>query len=207
MFENFQSKYEKNNVSEGAKLLPFDLPVKAAGLSEFFENYSGCSFGGGLYRVHSFQDIEKWNEVVGKAFPEFSNRIFCFGCDWLGRQFSLDKGRIESGEPLILMLEPGTGEVLEIPVNFIQFHENELVDYANEALAAEFFQEWLSAGNESPKLDQCVGYKKPLFLNGSDTIENLELTDLEVYWDLSSQLLEKVRGLPPGTPINNITIS
>ncbi|TBW45982.1 DUF1851 domain-containing protein [Marinobacter halodurans] len=206
MFEKFQSKYEKDKVKEGAESLSFDLPIKATGLSEFLGNYSGSSFGG-LYRVHSVQNIGKWNQVVGKAFPEFKNRIFCFGYDWLGRQFALDRKRIESGEPLILMLEPGTGEVLEIPVNFVQFHEDELVDYANEALAAEFFQEWLAAGNASPKLDQCVGYKKHLFLNGSDTIENLELTDLEVYWDISSQLLEKVRGLPLGTPIKNITIS
>ena len=207
MFEKFQSNYVKSDVSGGAISLPLDIPVKTVGLGEFFENFSGCSFGGGLYRVHSFQEIEKWNQVVGEAFPEFANRIYCFGCDWLGRQFALDRGRIESGEPLTLMLEPGTGEALEIPVNFVQFHENELVDYGNEALAAEFFQEWLSAGNKSPRPDQCVGYKKPLFLNGSDTIQNLELTDLEVYWDISSQFLEKVRGLPLGTPINSISIS
>lgn len=206
MFEKFRSRYEADKVREGKESFPFNLPVKAVGLGEFFENYSGSSFGG-LYRVHSVQSIGRWNQVVGEAFPEFAGRIFCFGCDWLGRQFALDRKRTESGEPLILMLEPGTGEVLEIPVNFVQFHEDELVDYANEALAAEFFQGWLSAGNKPPRFDQCVGYKKPLFLNGSDTIGNLELTDLEVYWDMSSQLIEKVRGLPPGTPINNITIS
>lgn len=206
MFEKFNSKYEEGKISEGAEFLPSDFSAKAVGLNEFFQNYSGSSFGG-LYRVHSVQNIEKWNQIVGEAFPDFKNRIFCFGFDWLGRQFALDKKRIESGEPLVLMLEPGTGEVLEIPVNFVQFHEVELVDYANEALAAEFFQEWLSDGNELPKLDQCVGYKKPLFLNGSDTIENLELTDLEVYWAISGQLLEKVRGLQPGTPISKITVS
>ena len=207
MFEIFQSKYEKDNVKEGATTFSFDFPIKAAGLLEFFECLSDYSYNGGLYRTHSFQNIEKWNHIVGEAFPEFSNRIFCFGFDWLGRQYALDNGRMETGEPLILMLEPGTAEVLEIPVNFIQFHDNELVEYANEALATEFFQEWLSTGNEPPKRDQCIGYKKPLYLSGTDTIDNLELADLEVYWHTSSQLLKKIRDLSPGTPIDNITIS
>ncbi|HIF6190235.1 TPA: T6SS immunity protein Tdi1 domain-containing protein [Vibrio parahaemolyticus] len=104
------------------------------------------------------------------------------------------------------MFEPGTGEALEIPVNFAQFHEDELVNYTNEALAVEFFSEWLATGNEPPASSQCVGYKKPLFLGGADIVANLELIDLEVYWGISGQLLEKVRGLPPGTPISNITI-
>lgn len=206
MFEKFKLKYEGSKIREEVESFSSDFSVNAVGLNEFFENYSGSSFGG-LYRVHSVQNIGKWNQIVGDAFPEFSSRIFCFGYDWLGRQFALDRKRIESGESLVLMLEPGTGEVLEIPVNFVQFHEKELIHHADAALAAEAYQEWLSAGNEPPEHGQCVGYKKPLFLNGSDTFENYELTDLDFYWDISSQILEQVRGLPIGTPINNIKIS
>jgi hypothetical protein len=40
------------------------------------------------------------------------------------------------------MLEPGTGEVLEIPTTFMAFHEEELVDYQDAALAVEFFNQW-----------------------------------------------------------------
>ena len=206
MFEKFLSKFNQDKTNGEAQTSSFEFPIRAEGLKVFFSNYSGCSFNGGLYRTHSAQSIEHWNRVVGDAFPDFSERIFCFGYDWLGRQFALDSGRIESGEPLILLLEPGTGEALEIPVNFAQFHEDELVNYANEALAQDFFTAWLSAGNPSPNHDQCISYKKPLFLGGADIVENLEPMDLEVYWGLSAQLLEKVRGLPPGTPINNITI-
>jgi hypothetical protein len=32
-----------------------------------------------------------------------------------------------------------------------------------------------------PNYDQCVGYKKPLFLAGVDDVENIELSDLDVY--------------------------
>ncbi len=206
MFEKFLSKFNQDEITEKGQTSSFGLPVYAAGLNDFFVNFSGCSFNGGLYRTHSSQSIVYWNRVVGEAFPDFSKRICCFGYDWLGRQFALDSGRIESGEPLVLMLEPGTGEALEIPVNFVQFHEEELVNYANEALAQDFFIAWLSVGNPSPNHDQCISYKKPLFLGGADAIENLEPMDLNIYWELSAQLLEKVRKLETGTPINNIII-
>lgn len=206
MYEKFLSKFKEDKPSGDTPASTFDFPVSATGLEELFSNFSGCSFNGGLYRIHAFQDLSKWNQYVSEAFPDFSERIFCFGCDWLGRHFALDSGRVEAEEPLILMLEPGSGEALEIPANFLQFHDDVLINQSNAALAVDFFYEWLSAGNASPKNDQCIGYKTPLFLGGSDTIENLEPTDLEVYWSICGQLLEKVRGLPPGTPIKNITI-
>ncbi|MFM2591776.1 T6SS immunity protein Tdi1 domain-containing protein [Vibrio harveyi] len=206
MFESFLSKFKKDELKGGEQASSFNFPINTVGLEDFFSSYSGSSFNQGLYRFHSFENISKWNKIVSEAFPSFSQRIFCFGYDWLGRQFALDLGRSEAGEPLVFMFEPGTGEALEIPVNFAQFHEDELVNYTNEALAVEFFSEWLATGNEPPASSQCVGYKKPLFLGGADIVANLELIDLEVYWGISGQLLEKVRGLPPGTPISNITI-
>lgn len=207
MFEGFLNKFKADRMNDKGLPSSFGSGFGASGFKEFFELYSGSSFNNGLYRVHSANQVESWNNVLSEAFPEFSKRLCCFGYDWLGRQFALDNGRVENSEPLILMLEPGTGEALEIPVSFIMFHEDELVNYANEALALDFYQAWLSSGNEAPNINQCVGYKKPLFLGGADDISNLELVDLEVYWELSSQLINKVRGLPPGTPINNVSIS
>jgi len=206
VFDKFNSNFSKDKKINNETESSFIFPIQVDGLNEFFLNHSGCSFNQGLYRVHSYSDIDKWNNIVKDAFPEFSDRIYCFAYDWLGRQFSLDKARVELGEPLILMLEPGTGEVLEIPVNFIQFHEVEIIDYTNEVLAVEFFKEWLIGGKDTPKNYQCVGYKKPLFLGGSDVVDNLEISDLEVYWGLSGQILKQVRGCPTGTLVQNINI-
>jgi hypothetical protein len=206
MYEKFLSKFKEEKRSGETPASSLVFHVHATGLDEFFGNFSGCLFNGGLYRIHPVQDLSKWNQYVSEAFPDFSERIFCFGCDWLGRQFALDNGRVEAEEPLILMLEPGSGDALEIPANFLQFHEDVLVNQSNDALAVDFFNEWISAGNALPKNNQCVGYKTPLFLGGSDTIENLEPTDLEVYWSICGQLLAKVRGFPPGTPIKNVFI-
>ncbi|MCP2517553.1 MAG: T6SS immunity protein Tdi1 domain-containing protein [Achromobacter mucicolens] len=50
-------------------------------------------------------------------------------------------------------------------------------------------------------------YGIPLFLGGQDEVSNLELSDLDVYWHLLSQLIRQTRGLPAGTPIGPITLT
>lgn len=105
------------------------------------------------------------------------------------------------------MLEPGTGEALEIPADFDLFHDVELAQQADAAVAYTFYKQWLAHGGERPQYDQCIGYVRPLYLGGTDDVTNLEVSDLDVYWSLAAQLLAKMRGLPVGTRIGNVTIS
>ncbi|MCK7612651.1 T6SS immunity protein Tdi1 domain-containing protein [Roseibium sediminicola] len=206
MFQNFFLHFNQDKPQVKLEAaLPVTLP-NAAGLQVFLQRCAGQSFNNGLYRVHDIQKTGNLTGLTSEAFPEFSDRIFCFASDWLGRQFALDSGRIEAGEPLILMLEPGTGEVLELPFTFLGFHSDCLPNEADAALAEDFHRDWIAAGYAAPKQSQCVGYKRPLFLGGTDDQTNLEVTDLEVYWEISAQLLRRLRGLPPGTPIGNVTI-
>jgi len=141
-------------------------------------------------------------------FFEFARRANCFGCDWLGRQFALDSRRLNGREPLVLMAEPGTGEVLEIPATFSSFHDKELVEFGEEALARSFFEQWAVDNAQSLPLaaSQCVGYRVPLFLGGLDTVDNLELIDLDVYWTLCGQLRHGVRRMKPGATIKGLTL-
>lgn len=184
-----------------------DVENLALGFNELLSNYQGNSFGEGLYRLHNYDNIEKWNKIISEAFPEFEERIQCFGYDWLGRQFSLDKSRIVDGEPQILMFEPGTGEVLEIPCNFMQFHNDEIPNYHEACLASEFFHDWMSINKTKLTEKSCAGYKIFLFLGGDDTVENLEIGDMEVYWSICSQLIKKTKNLKEGTKVKEIRIS
>lgn len=173
---------------------------------EFLAKFSGHSFNHGVYRIHTPSTARVFNEEVRLAFPEHSESTFCFGFDWLGRQFSLDPKRTKGDQPLVLMFEPGTGEVFEVPSTFKEFHNVELTDYAEEALALGFFHKWLEEGNRPPEFHECVGYKTPLFLGGEDTTDNLELCDSSVYWHVSAQLVRKTKGLKPGTVISRLDI-
>lgn len=100
------------------------------------------------------------------------------------------------------MFEPGTGEALQVPANVRTFHEVDVREDEDAALAANLYAGWRDSGGAEPAYDQCIGYKKPLFLGGEDDISNQELSDLEVYWHIMGQLIAKVKGLPPGTPVN-----
>jgi hypothetical protein len=207
MFRRFCNEFgaEFQKLVNQIETLP-SLFGQANGAESFIESFSGCTFKNGLYRIHDRHHFDKWTKIVGGAFPTFAGRIQCFGYDWLGRQFALDSKRLENGEPLILMLEPGTGEVLEIPTTFSGFHEEELIECQDAALAKDFFINWYNDNPQGIKHHQCAGYKVPLFLGGLDTVENLQLVDLEVYWEVSSQLLNSTRDLPVGTVIREVKI-
>jgi hypothetical protein len=53
-------------------------------------------------------------------------------------------------------------------------------------------------------MGHCVGFRSPLFLGGQDSVDNLELTDLDVYWSLSGQLRLATQDLDEGTVIDEV---
>jgi type VI secretion system (T6SS) immunity protein Tdi1 len=182
-----------------------DRLLGIAGYRELAGRSAGCSLENGLYRIHDAVTGPQAASQIDDAFPRFASRACPFGYDWLGRQFAADSGRREGGEPLVLFLEPGTGEALEIPFTFAAFHE-ELDALREPALASNFFANWAEANPQCVPLSatQCAGYKIPLFLGGQDTVENLEVIDIDVYWSLSGQLRSGARVLPPGMSIGRV---
>jgi hypothetical protein len=196
MFDTYKTAFVPDFEMFETEQIPSTALLVDNQLLELFNRYGGQSFNKGLYRVISFKHIAYWNDIVLSAFPSFSDHITCFAIDWLGRVFALDTARLEEGRPGVVMFEPGTAEVLEIPCNIESFHESELIQYREEALAQEFHQHWLQSSGVPPGITQCIGYKKPLFFGGSDTVDNLAVSDLDVYWTITAQLIQKIRGLP-----------
>jgi len=119
MYEAFQSAYSRDRWMRAASKVTAVVPDTE--LFDFFQRFGGASFGDGLYRVIHPADSARWHERVLLAFPNFATRATCFGYDWLGRAFALDAKRLEEGKPGVIMLEPGTGEVLKIPTNLSNF--------------------------------------------------------------------------------------
>ena len=199
MLERFGHKFM---VTEGRRGIPVVGDPHAVLLGEF----GGCTFDGGLYRVHTPVSATAANRLVADAFPEFRTRASCFAFDWLGRQFATDRERGAPSDREVLMFEPGTGQVLEIPVPFSAFHDEELVDYTEEALATSFFAAWKAAHGSPLAFDECVGYRTPLFLGGHDDVENLELSDIDVYWTIMGQLRLQALRIRPGRAITDARI-
>jgi hypothetical protein len=98
--------------------------VSLTGYEELAAEFAGCSFENGLYRFHDARTGPRGERWIAGAFPEFASCACPFGYDWLDRQFAVDAGRKERDEPLVLVLEPGTGEALEVPFSSSSFYEN-----------------------------------------------------------------------------------
>lgn len=207
MFEDFSRRYRVTSqvpLAAGGDLAPHPLE-RTLGLDEFMARYEGATFNEGLYRIHTLEGRRKWSALAEEAYPSFKGKSSCFAYDWLGRQFALDGARRHRGEPLLLLLEIGTGQALEIPLTFADFHTRELVEDPDAALLPGPYQEWLARGHKPLGPRECVGYKTPLFLGGADDMDNMEVTDMEVYWGLCSQMLAQTRHLPEGTPIKGFS--
>jgi len=176
-FEKFFNIYVEHNYTEKGKNLD---------LNTFLAKYQGENFGEGLYRVFQSEEINKWKQIITEAYPEFKDSFEPFAYDWLGRCFAIDTRKTKENLNQILMFEIGTADVLEIPCSLEQFHNEEIPVYGDSCLAITFYNDWKKKSNDILENNKCVGYKIPLFLGGEDVVENLELSDMEVYWFICS---------------------
>jgi len=192
-FDRFLSSYKADSESALSSVHPAFL-YGVRGARELYVDFDGSSFNSGVYRLLAIESIDHWTKVVTEAFPSYRGKITCFGRDWLGRFFALDATRRVAHEPAVSIFEPGTGEVLEAPVGFAEFHNEEMVEFPDAAVANDAFEKWAALNPVSHLSDsECVGYKVPLFLGGNDDFANMEVVDIEVYWGLCSQLLSSIR--------------
>lgn len=191
MFDVFREAFAAVGV-EGGGAEPWapDALLAVDGYAAFMGKFAGATFGGGLYRVHDATTGPVAQAFVAEAFPELAEVVTVFGYDWLGRQFAVDRAREQDGQPEVVLIEPGSGEALEIPTTFVGFHDGLLVQMPDAALAVEYFGEWVADGTGARALErhECVGYAKPLFLGGEDDVPNLEITELAPYWAFQGQL-------------------
>ncbi|WP_187360743.1 T6SS immunity protein Tdi1 domain-containing protein [Clostridium butyricum] len=158
--------------------------------NNFLEQLGGKQLGNGLFTVFKKNDIERWTRIISDTFIDFNNKFKIFGYDWLGRCFGIDLREETKGN--ILMFEIGTDDVLEIPCMFEKFLEEEVPLYSDACLSEGFFHEWANYSEIKLKYGRCAGYKIPLFLGGEDIKENLEDSDMEVYWEILTQVIKQL---------------
>jgi hypothetical protein len=190
------------SVEQYSKALGAAISTSTAAL---YAPLAGSNFGSGIYRLYDVAEVNYWTKAVIAAFSEYRGRVICFGRDWLCNQFCLDCSNVNQGQVPVLLFEIATGQVLRIPETFDSFHEKLLIEEPNAAVAKRLFVEWIRKDRRPLESRECVGYRVPLFLGGADELENLERMDVEVYWSLTEQLLEKSRNLPMGTELNEIS--
>ena len=154
--------------------------------STFIKYFGGKEFGEGLFRVFREEDTIIWERNVAEAYPQFKNLFRLFAYDWLGRCFGIDLRNGTSGH--ILIFEIGTNDVLEIDCELLEFLNEEIPGYSDACLASDYYKKWLRYSKKPVQKDRCIGYKIPLFLGGVDQIDNLEDSNMDVYWHIIAQI-------------------
>jgi hypothetical protein len=146
-------------------------------------------------------------DLVADAFPDLAGHADVLGFDWLGRQFVVIDAAISGvGEPEVAIVDPAamSREGMVHPGQFLRALQAPLI---LEVLRADLFQEWRQAnGSEGLDFDRNVGLKRPMFLSGTLTLDNLDEFDLSVYWSLCTQLWRKTKDLPDGAVIRSVRI-
>lgn len=201
VLERFESVFRR----DPTPLSLVDASVAAAGSKGVLgDQYAGTSFGGGMYRIASDALAIDLDAIIGRMWPSFLGTIRSFAFDWRGRIFAARKGTRGYGD--IVLFEPGSGDNYEIPLGVTEFHNQELVDYTEEALSESLFRDWVAAHGSGPTFSRCIGYRVPLFLDGQEGIANLEECELEVYLEICAQLWVKTKKLPEGSRIGSVKI-
>lgn len=154
----------------------------------FLEKFGGMQFAQGLFNVFNISDLDKWSQIVFGVYPQYYNNVKLFGYDWLGRVFGMS-----TIKRAVYIFEIGTLDALEVPCSFLEFLNDEIPYHHDACFASAFFEEWKKL-YQTPKYGRCIGYKVPLFLGGSDVIENMEDSNMEVYWYLLSEISKKNKG-------------
>lgn len=183
MFGRFLDRFPPEH-AEGCsgEELPALIDPLPGGFADLMTRYAGASFGDGLYRLFTPEEVVKWTALAGGCFRGAADTVACFGMDWTGRQFALDVRRVERGEPLTSMLDVGAGEIVEIPASFAELHDEALLGFPDVLLYEGLYAEWRAHGGLAPVHGKCVGWRLPLFLGGEEEASNLVMHDAESYW-------------------------
>jgi Domain of unknown function (DUF1851) len=174
------------------ELAPLSEVVNGDFVGKFRGAYSTWVLCDGAYVLFSNDEVDRYNKLIGEFFPAKVGQVVSVGRDWLGRFFAIDKSGGED-DGSVLLLDPCTGDIFVIPVDFIAFHDDILVDQLNAALEFDKFVQWVD-NNRRPDRGECVGYKVPLVLGGLDEPNNQELANVDVYFDILLQVTLQTRG-------------
>ena len=194
------------SAADTERLIGRDVPS----FTKFVRATTRTSFNDGALRFLPPGRLRDWNGPAGwrAAWPQWADRLAVFATDWSGRQFGFDLGQSVGKEPQIAMLDMADGELMELTgASFSLFIGTEVVTHQDEVILASRYRRWLQDTHLAPSETECVGYVEPLFLGGADEFGNMNVTDMDVYVNLTGQLFAQVANVPVGTRIGSVRIS
>ena len=94
----------------------------------------------------------------------------------------------------VLLADPSTAAFYVAPITLRDFFAEDLGLLRRDCLHLDLYGEWLAQGRQPPDRNTCIAPRQPEFQSGTNTVENLELIDLDVYWTITGQYVAKLLG-------------
>ena len=187
MFEQFLAKYPPDT---GSIPDPYahDVVSSVRGFVEMVAMGAGKSFGRGIFRIHNEREMVRALGLVGSMFPDFGRVSLPIAKDWLGRQFAVRILSTRGQVGHLVLLDPGSAGAYELDSTIEELLDVELISNPVAYLESELFSEWKASNPGIVDGAQCVSLRVPTFLGGATAMDNLEVSDEEVYWAIFGQL-------------------
>lgn len=195
MFNKFLTQYGVTTQAESLMLgdIKFNLNSEdEIDVVALFSCFNGASFNDGELRIVDANNIRQWQENILKIFDIGVETTVPLAYDWLGRIFCFQVATPENPRH-IKMYVPYSANSFEIPCSLEDFFNNVLINNREAAIEAALFSHFKkSLKFHSLPNNKCVGLIKPTFLGGDLSIENMEISDIEVYWDILGQIFGQI---------------
>ncbi|MGA8634304.1 MAG: hypothetical protein WB805_05535, partial [Candidatus Dormiibacterota bacterium] len=162
-FVEHYSRGEKSVAGSNEEPIPANSLIDGVtGFRQLLHEFHGRVLDGGIYRLLDSTLFAAANEFVRDAFPAWSDSAAPFSCDWLGRVFAVDgSGRTgANGEACVLLLDPGTGDILKVPATVTEFHNQVLLTDREAALEESLWIAW-SSQNRALEFNEVAGLSVP----------------------------------------------
>lgn len=166
--------------------------------------WHGASLKRGLLRIHNAQTGPEATKELHEAFTDQAQGLIVFATDWQSRHFAA--GTLPNGQTAVWEADISTGllEPIATVTDFLTLitTDRKAPKLFNETLFGRFCAQNRLLGLE---FQQCASYKVPPMLGGNEDLDNRDLTYNTVHWTMFGQIYQKVKDLPDGTPITEIT--
>ena len=153
----------------------------------------GNVYNNGLLRIHTYSHLSRWTKNLSEYFKEEMQnfKLYCFASNWQGNMYCVDELNKK-----IVYFDPATMEYFESEISLDAFFNEILLGEEYDVLFSDFFEEARCyLGIESLPFDKSIGHKVYLHLGGEDDVENMEVVDTEVLWELQYQIANRINEL------------
>lgn len=152
-------------------------------------NYCGQAFNNGLFRFHNAESGPLAGEIVHRVLgASLPPGIAFFAVDWTGTHYGAAVVGDDS-PTLVYTADVSHGTVTQFGTL------SEFIGFLNSPTAAVSLDQadylaWITdTGSHPVDFTSCVGYRRPPFLGGSDSVDNRERSSIADYWIATGDLL------------------